>query len=99
MASVQNAILYNGKEKKTTKGINTVSIARMKHDLYRTFLFNKSIYCCKVKQIRSTNHDMYSTESTTISLSPYDDKRYIDICLGTICLHEFFPSSQSRDCF
>ena len=66
------------KQMRTAKGIKK-SIVRnkLRHDNYKSILFDKS-YCKNVMHlIRNDGHEMYSIKQNKTSLSCYDDKRYI----------------------
>ncbi|CAB4017998.1 Hypothetical predicted protein [Paramuricea clavata] len=76
------SILYteNSKlvEKKTAKGIkNSVTKKKIRHDNYKTCLFDKKQTKTSMNQIRSYGHEIYSIKLNKIALSPYDDKRLI----------------------
>ena len=63
---------------KTAKGIKKNIIKKnITHGNYKQTLFeNKQIYH-KMKTIRSQNHELGSYEINKVSLSCFDDKRYI----------------------
>ena len=63
---------------KTAKGIKKNVIKNdIKHENYKqTLLENKQMYH-KMKTIRSKNHQLGSYEINKVSLSCFDDKRYI----------------------
>ena len=67
----------DGTEKKKAKGINKCTTAKMRHISYLQALFEESIERVTIRQIRSSNHDLFSTEQVKVGLSPYDDKRYV----------------------
>ena len=69
--------VMGGEPKKTSKGIKKKVVAGIPHQSYRDCLLNKRIMYSKMNQIRSYNHTLYSTEQRKISLSPFDDKRYV----------------------
>ena len=76
------SILYteNNKpvEKKTAKGIaKNVTKKVIRHNDYKTCLFDQTLEMASMKQIRSERHQLYSITLNKIGLSPYDDKRYI----------------------
>ena len=76
------SILYteNSKlvEKKTAKGIKkSVTKKKVRHDNYKTCLFDKKRTKASMNQIRIHDHKVYSIKLNKIALSPYDDKRYI----------------------
>ena len=65
-------------EKKTSKGISkNVTKRKIRHEDYKTCLFEKQVQMARMNQIRSENHQIYSLTITKTSLSPYDDKRFI----------------------
>ena len=68
----------NQKEEKTAKGIKKNIIKNnLKHINYKETLFNNKQMHHKMKTIRSQNHQIGSYEINKVSLSCYDDKRYI----------------------
>ena len=68
----------NQKVEKTAKGIKKNVIKNnIKHEDYRKTLFNNEQMHHKMKTIRSQNHQLGSYEINKISLSCFDDKRYI----------------------
>ena len=63
---------------KTAKGIKKVVIKKdISHDNYKETLFNNKQIYHKMKTIRSQNHHLSSYEINKVSLSCFDDKRYI----------------------
>ena len=68
----------NNEGQKTAKGIKKNIIKNIiKHQDYRETLFNNQQMYHKMKTIRSQNHQIKSYEINKVSLSSYDDKRYI----------------------
>ena len=66
------------KEEKKAKGIKKNIIKNnIKHINYKETLFNNKQMHHKMKTIRSQNHQLRSYEINKVSLSCYDDKRYI----------------------
>ena len=63
----------NGKKYNTAKG---VSIAT-EFDKFKDVLFNKKIITHKMKKIQSKKHNLGAYEINMISLSCFDDKRYV----------------------
>ena len=63
----------DGKEYNTAKG---VSIATA-FDKFKDVLFNKNIIRHKIKRIQSKKHKLGKYEINKISLSCFDDKRYV----------------------
>jgi len=70
--------LDNDIEKKTAKGIVKCVIKnRLKHEIYRDILESGGKLYSEMKIIRSEKHQLYTMSLSKISLSAYDDKRYI----------------------
>ena len=68
----------NNQEIKTAKGIKKKVIRNnIKHEDYKNILFNKMQMHHKMKTIRSNKHQLGSYEINKVSLSCFDDKRYI----------------------
>ena len=68
----------NNKGGKTAKGIKKNVIKNnIIHDDYKETLFNDKQMYHKMKTIRSENHQLGSYELNKVSLSCFDDKRYI----------------------
>ena len=68
----------NQKGGKTAKGIKKNVIKNdIKHENYKDTLFNNKQIHHKMKTIRSKNHQLGSYEINKVSLSCFDDKRYI----------------------
>ena len=68
----------NQKGGKTAKGIKKNIIKdKIKHTDYKNTLFNNEQMYHKMKTIRSQNHQLGSFELNKVSLSCFDDKRYI----------------------
>ena len=63
----------NNYEKSIHKGHNSY----IKYDEFKDTLFNNNIIRHNMKGIKPFNHRMYTYESNKISLSCYDDKRYV----------------------
>ena len=66
-------IVIDGKEHNTAKG---VSIA-IEFDKFKDILFNKKIIRHKMKRIQSKKHKLGTYKIDEISLSCFDDKRYV----------------------
>ena len=76
----------DGKECNTEKGI---SIA-IEFDKFKHVLFNEKIIRHKVKRMQSKKHKLGTYEIEKISLSCFDDKRYVfddEICM-LACFHK-----------
>ena len=68
------AIHYkNGKEIKKAKGLNV----EMESKEFEDVLFNKKMVKHKMNRIQSKKHKVGTYEVSKISLSCFDDKRYI----------------------
>ena len=68
----------NNKGGKTAKGIKKNVIKNnITHENYKDILFNDKQMYHKMKTIRSDNHELGSYEINKVSLSCFDDKRYI----------------------
>ena len=68
----------NGKEEKKAKGIvKSVIKKELKHETYKDILETGSKMYSKMKVIRSQKHRIYTMKLNKVSLSAYDDKRYI----------------------
>jgi len=68
----------NQKGGKTAKGIKKNIIKNnIKHADYKEVLFNNKQIHHTMKTIRSSNHQLGSYELNKVSLSCFDDKRYI----------------------
>jgi len=68
----------NQKGGKTAKGIKKSVIKNdITHENYKDILFNDKQIYHKMKTIRSQNHELGSYEINKVSLSCFDDKRYI----------------------
>jgi len=68
----------NQKGGKTAKGIKKNVIKKdITHENYKHTLFNNKQMYYKMKTIRSENHQLASYELNKVSLSCFDDKRYI----------------------
>jgi len=70
--------LDNGTEKKTAKGIIRNVVQReLRHETYKHILETSGQMYSNMRVIRSVKHEIYTMNLTKISLSAYDDKRYI----------------------
>ena len=72
------SILWTGGSVRTCKGISTcVNKFVHKHEMYKECLLNTNCRVDKIVRIGSVDHKLYTMEQKKISLSPFDDKRYI----------------------
>ena len=70
--------LDDDSEKKTAKGIVRNVIKKyLKHENYKQILETGGRMNSSMKMIRSFDHKIYTVNVTKVSLSAYDDKRYI----------------------
>ena len=70
--------LDDGSEKKTAKGIvKNVIKNNLKHENYKQILETGERMNSSMKMIRSFDHDVYTVNVIKVSLSAYDDKRFI----------------------
>ena len=70
--------LEDDSEKKTAKGIvRSVIKNHLKHSQYENILETGERMNSNMKMIRSFDHSIYTVNVTKVSLSAYDDKRYI----------------------
>jgi RNase P subunit RPR2 len=77
-SKMYSLLLPNSKEKKTCKGVKRSYVSKViRHKMYRDCLFNETPTSSNFFVIRSTKHELHTTEITKAALSPYDDKRYL----------------------
>ena len=70
--------LDDGKEEKKAKGVVKCVIKKdLKHEMYDKILKTSGKMYSRMKVLRSQKHRMYTMEMNKVSLSAYDDKRYI----------------------
>jgi len=70
--------LNDSKEDKKAKGVKKYVIKKnLKHEMYSNILESGRNIHCKMMMIRSMKHQLYTIEQNKVSLSAYDDKRYI----------------------
>ena len=62
-----------GKESNTAKGVNIAT----EFNEFKDTLFNKKVFRHKMKRIQSKKHKLGTYEINKISLSCFDDKRFI----------------------
>ena len=87
--------LDDNSEKKTAKGIVRNAIKNhLKHENYKQILETGKRMNSTMKMIRSFDHNIYTVNVTKVSLSAYDDKRYIlddgvsSYAYGNYCIQE-----------
>ena len=74
MRSMKNV---DGKENQARKGVNKIVVKKIKHEEYIDVLYNKKWVRHNMKRIQSKLHKIRTYDVSKISLSCYDDKRYI----------------------
>ncbi len=78
LRSKMYSLLYGDEVKKTAKGVKKYIIdTRLKHDMYKSCLFNQESRRDSMNMIRSENHQLHTITVNKVSLSPFDDKRYL----------------------
>ena len=78
LRSKMYSLSFSGKEKKTAKGVKRRVVEfNLRHQSYKDCLLNRTIMYSDMNMIRSFDHQLYSVAVNKISLSPYDDKRYV----------------------
>ena len=66
------------KEKQIAKGVNRATIKRdLRHEMYKSCLFDEKNYMCEMNSIRSSNHQLYIHTINNSALSAFDDKRFV----------------------
>jgi hypothetical protein len=66
------------REVKRAKGVSKAVVAKMiSHDDYKLTLFNELVQKHDMVAFRNKSHEIYTVTSTKVSLSAYDDKRYV----------------------
>ena len=72
------SLTYDEKQKNTAKGIRSSVIKQqLKHDLYRKSLFHDKRFYFEMKSITHKKQKLYTTSINKLSLSNFDDKRYV----------------------
>src|SRR5271170_3070737 len=68
----------NNAEEKKAKGVKKYVVKKdLKHENYNEILTSGQNIYSTMKMIRSSKHQLYTMEMNKVSLSAYDDKRYI----------------------
>jgi len=72
-------ITFNSfKEKQVAKGVAKATIKRdLRHDMYKTCLFEEKDQICEMNSIRSERHVLNVYLIRKNSLSAFDDKRHV----------------------
>ena len=69
--------MYDGKEKKTAKGIGRAYMRKAQHAQYVECLFDQLRTTANFNIIRSYTYLVFSEHVTKVALLPFDDKRYV----------------------
>ena len=72
-SKMYSLIADNDKEVNKAKGVNL----KLRHNEYIDVLFNKKVVRHKMKRIQSKLHEIGTYDLNKISLSCFDDKRYV----------------------
>ena len=83
------------KKIKKAKGVNKSVVKKIRHKEFVDVLFNKKIIRHKMKRIRSKVHRIGTYDVCKISLSCFDDKRYI-LDYGINSLAYFYNDIKSQ---
>ena len=88
-SKMYSLVIVNDKEIKKAKGVNKNVVTNIRHKEYIDVLFNKNLITHKIKRIQSKLHKI-GTYVCTISLSCFNDKRYIldDGINSLVCFHK-----------
>ena len=70
-------VTIDNEENKKAKGVNKNVLKNIRHREYIDVLFNKKMIKHKMKRIQSKLHKIGTYDVFKISLSCFDDKRYI----------------------
>ena len=71
------SILYGGKQKLSAKGVTKFAQKSLQHDMYRQVLDNRESFKTVNTRIGSKHHQLQTIRAQKVSLSCFDDKRYI----------------------
>ena len=76
-SKMYSLVAVNNEETKNAKGVNKNVVKDIRHREYIDILFNKQMIKHKMKRIQSKLHTIGTYNVCKISLSYFDDKRYI----------------------
>ena len=82
---------FDGKESNTAKGVNIAT----EFNEFKGVLLNKFFFRPKMKRIQAKNHKIRTYEIDKISLSCFDDKRFI-LDYGIHTLANFHRDSENQ---
>ena len=72
------SILYRGMEKKRAKGVKKYVVSKyLRHSMYRDVLLNTLSLHHSMTMFRTHHHQINTVVQNKISLSAYEDKRFI----------------------
>ena len=71
------SILYGGKQKMSAKGVTQSAQNKLKHEVYRRVLLTGESFRAINTRIGSVDHQLQTIRTNKLSLSCFDDKRYI----------------------
>ena len=74
---IMYSIKYGDYQKLSSKGVSRFARTNLKHDIYKTVLSTTNSIRTNNIRIGSTLHQLETISSSKISLSAFDDKRYI----------------------
>ena len=67
-----------GEQRKTAKGVKRETIRKcLTHEMFKECLLSGKSFVERMRNIRSYNHNIFSTLQEKVALSAFDDKRYI----------------------
>lgn len=77
-AKCYSVLDFHQNEKNVAKGVPRVAIKKqLKHEEYKKCLFNQEQKSTQSCTIRSDKHQLFTRKISKLSLTPYDNKRYI----------------------
>ena len=77
-SKIYSLVIVNNEEiNEKAKGVNKNVVKNMRHEEYIHVLFNKEVIRHKMKRVQSKLHRIGTYDVCKISLSCFDDKRYI----------------------
>jgi hypothetical protein len=78
LRSKMYSLKYKNTEKKVAKGVSRAAIKhRLSHAMYKDSLFAQNTMRNEMQQFRSYCQRIYTVKMIKVTLSPFDDKRYI----------------------
>ena len=77
-AKMYSILNYNGENRRTAKGvIEQVKKKQIKHEDYKKALFNSKTFVHCGSKIQQDKHQLYTVDITKVTLSPFNDKKWI----------------------